>query len=191
MSIPPLADRPTDGVVALRPWTGEDVPAMTVACQDPETQRWTTVPAGYGEAYARTFISTREESRRSGESLDLAVVDDGDGRVLGSVGVVSFDFAHRRGELGYWMAPEERGRSVATRAVRLLSELAFERLALARLTIYAATGNTASQRVAERAGFTREGVLRSFLSAGGGRDDAVIFGLVRPCHTDDAPLSHT
>jgi len=180
MALPALADRPSDGVVALRPWIEEDVPAVTVACQDPDTQRWTTVPAGYGYPYARAFISSREESRRNGQSFDLAVVDDGDGRVLGSVGVVSLDFAHGRGEIGYWMAPEERGRGVATRAVRLLSELSFERLGLARLTIYAAVGNVASQRVAERAGFTREGVLRSFLASPDGRDDAVIFGLLRP-----------
>jgi len=180
MALPALADRPSDGVVALRPWIEEDVPAVTVACQDPDTQRWTTVPAGYGYPYARAFISSREESRRNGQSFDLAVVDDGDGHVLGSVGVVSLDFAHGRGEIGYWMAPEERGRGVATRAVRLLSELSFERLGLARLTIYAAVGNVASQRVAERAGFTREGVLRSFLASPDGRDDAAIFGLLRP-----------
>jgi RimJ/RimL family protein N-acetyltransferase len=68
----------------------------------------------------------------------------------------------RRAEIGYWVARETRGRGVASRAVVLLGGWLFEALGLARLQTHTETDNVASQRVAERAGFTREGVLRSY-----------------------------
>ena len=178
--IPRLSGPPTDGTITLRAWTEADVPAVTRACQDPETQRWTGVPAGYEEEYARQYINGREESRRLGETLDMAVADAHDLAMLGSVGLVKFDAVNRRGEVGYWVAPHARGRGVATAAVRLLSAAAFEQLDLIRLDLIVAVGNVASVRVAEKAGFTREGVMRSYLATKEhGRDDAVMFGLVR------------
>jgi RimJ/RimL family protein N-acetyltransferase len=82
--------------------------------------------------------------------------------------------------VGYWVAPQARGRGVATAAVRLLSAAAFEQLDLIRLDLIVAVGNVASVRVAEKAGYTREGVMRSYLATKkNGRDDAVMFGLVR------------
>lgn len=178
--IPRLSGPPTDGKITLRPWTDADVPAVTSACQDPETQRWTGVPAGYEEEYARQYLGGREESRRLGQTLDMAIADANDLAMLGSVGLVAFDAVNRRGEVGYWVAPEGRGRGLATAAVRLISAAAFEQLDLIRLDLIAAVGNGPSQRVAEKAGFTREGVMRSYLSnKQGSRDDAVMFGLVR------------
>ena len=180
MPIPHLTGPPTDGVITLRPWTESDVPAVTRACRDPEIHRWTGVPAGYEEEYARHYIRGREESRERGETLDLAIADARDLAMLGSVGLVSFNAVNRRGEVGYWVAPEARGRGVATAAVALLAAAAFEQLDLMRLDLLVAVGNPASERVAEKAGFTREGVMRSYLSnKQGSRDDAVMFGLVR------------
>lgn len=178
--IPRLSGPPTDGRITLRSWTDADVPAVTRACQDPETQRWTGVPTGYEEEYARQYLGGREESRRLGETLDLAIADAQDLAMLGSVGLVAFDASNRRAEVGYWVAPHGRGRGVATAAVRLLSAAVFDQLDLMRLDLIVAVGNPASQRVAEKAGFTREGVMRSYLAnKQGSRDDAAMFGLVR------------
>jgi RimJ/RimL family protein N-acetyltransferase len=71
--------------VTLRPWTLDDVPAMTAAVQDPEIPRWTEVPSPYGEDDAREFIGKLQ----SGEiaELALAIVDAADGALLGSVGL--------------------------------------------------------------------------------------------------------
>ena len=75
-------------------------------------------------------------------------------------------------------APAARGRGVATRAVRLIARWAFAELRLARLELTCAPDNDAAQRVAERCGFTREGVLRSHMPFKGGRRDTVVFGLL-------------
>ena len=178
--IPPLSGVPAIAGVTLRHWAETDVVPITAACQDAEIQRWTGVPADYQDQYARNFIASSEANRMKGAALEVAVAAVGDGSVLGSVGLIKLDFANARGEVGYWVAPQARGRGVATAAVRLITGVGFDRLGLMRLDLLAATGNEASQRVAEQAGFTREGVMRSYLATKEGvRDDAVMFGLVR------------
>ena len=153
---PPLAD----GVVALRAWRDHDVPALVAAMRDPEIAHWTFVPWPYGEADAWEFLARQARERLAGESLTLAIVraERGPG-LLGAIGIEPLHLAGGRGELGYWVAREARGRGIATRAVSLLSAWAFAELALERLEILPFAGNVASERVAERAGFRRERVL--------------------------------
>ena len=89
-------------------------------------------------------------------------VDAGSDELLGAAGIVRFERDERRCEIGYWLAPAARGRGVATRAVRILGDWAFASLPVDRIGITAEPGNRASCAVAERAGFTYEGVLRSW-----------------------------
>ena len=178
--IPLLSGPPTDGRIVLRPWKEDDVPAVAAVYADSEIQRWMKIPADFEEEYARQYLRGREESRRLGQTLEMGIADAHDLSMLGSVGLVAFDAPERRAEVGYWVAPHARGRGVATAAVRLLSAAAFEQLDIIRLDLIAAVDNVASGRVAEKAGFTREGVMRSYLAnKQGTRDDAVMFGLVR------------
>jgi RimJ/RimL family protein N-acetyltransferase len=74
--------------------------------------------------------------------------------------------------------PDARGRGIASRAVRLMARWAFDELGIARLEMTCAPDNPASQRVAERCGFTREGVMRSHMPFKGGRRDTVVFSLL-------------
>ena len=83
-----------------------------------------------------------------------------------------------RAEVGYWLSAQARGRGHATRAVRLICRWAFAALGLERVELLAATGNPASQRVAERCGFEREAVLRSYLRGRDGQHDMIAFGLL-------------
>jgi RimJ/RimL family protein N-acetyltransferase len=87
-------------------------------------------------------------------------------------------WGHRRCAVGYWLAREARGQGNATRALRLICDWGFRSLGLERIGVGAATGNLASQRVAERAGFTREALLRSYIRAKDRRLDIVEFGLL-------------
>ena len=170
---PPLGD----GEIRLRAWSAADVPALVEACQDPEIPRWTVVPAPYTERHARDFIGAGAQDREAGRELALAVVDD-DGRLLGSIGLAELDWEDRHGEIGYWIAREARGRSVATRATRLLSEYALGELGLERLELLAHPENVSSQRVALKAGYTREGLLRRYRRRRGRREDLVMFSLL-------------
>ena len=173
---------PADPLVAettaLRAWRDSDRPALVRICQDPEIVRWTAVPANYGEADARTYLLRRHDAIVAGTAAPFAIVSAGEEQLIGSISLVRLAWEHRRAEVGYFLAREARGAGHATRAVGLICEWALRSLDLERLDLYAATENVASQRVAERSGFTREAVLRSFMREKGVQLDMVAFGLL-------------
>jgi RimJ/RimL family protein N-acetyltransferase len=159
-----------DDVVLLRPFEQGDVPAIVAACQDPEIPRWTAVPSPYTEADARAWLVSDEEET-------FAIVHKSTGELLGSIGVRYPGSGV--GEVGYWVKREARGGGVATRALALVARWALEERHLGRFQLRADVENEASQRVAEKAGFVREGVLRSELLMKGERRDVVMYSLVR------------
>jgi RimJ/RimL family protein N-acetyltransferase len=168
-----------ESTTALRPWREEDLPALVAACQDPEIPRWTRVPSPYGESDARQYLHGRFDAIRSGSSAPYAIVEaHDDRRLLGAIGLLAINWPNRRAEVGYWLAREARGSGHATRAVRLICDWGLRSLGIERIGLLAATGNRASQRVAERAGFSREGVLRSYMPSWGDRHDMVAYALL-------------
>jgi RimJ/RimL family protein N-acetyltransferase len=166
-------------VVRLRLLTDADLSAVIQACQDPEIPRWTRLPEPYGEEEAREWLAEEARLRGQGEGVNLLVVAADDGKLLGSVGAQELDLEEGRCELGYWMAREARGRGAGTRAVRLLSRWIFENAPIERIQICTEPANAASRRLAERAGFSFEGVLRSFIVNKGRRRDMAMYSLLR------------
>ena len=163
-------------MILLRPWRKEDAPAVTAACQDPEIPRFTRVPSPYGEEDARSFIG--EVLHGDAPGVQLAVVDSESGELLGSAGVWPVH-EPQVGEIGYWVAAPARGCGVATRAVRLLSRFALDELELVRVQLMIEGENRASMRVAEKAGFEREGLLRSWANIKGRWRDLYSYSLLR------------
>jgi RimJ/RimL family protein N-acetyltransferase len=166
-----------DGNLVLRPKRLDDVDAITAACQDPEIPRWTLVPSPYTRADAEAFLTSSAEEEAAGKSANLLGVDARDGTLLGSFSVMGLDREPGYGEIGYWVAAEARGRGVATRAVRLLSDWAERELGLTRLEILAHKDNAPSRRVAEKAGFRDTGELAPLPR--GDSDEAVYAVYVR------------
>ena len=111
-----------------------------------------------------------------GDPGAITVVDPTTDIVRGSISLSSIAWPDRRAEVGYWLGAEARGHGHVTRAVRLICRWGFQELRLERIALIAAVANPASQAVADRAGFTREAVLRSFLQTDDGHLDAVCFG---------------
>jgi len=172
---PPLAD----AVVRLRPWRETDVPAMVRAFGDPLMQRFSWRTAPFTEADACKHLAAQEQARLRGDELTLALVEPDDHDVV--LGAVSLSHVHLDqgcAAIGYWLTPEARGRGAATRAVRLLARWAFAELGLARLELTCGPDNEASQHVAERCGFSREGLLRSHVLFQGARRDSVLYSLL-------------
>ncbi len=168
-----------DGETALRPWRDSDIPALVAACQDPEIARWTRVPSPCGESDARAYMLQRYDAIHAGAAAPFAIVHrSSEGRLLGSISLMHPAWEHARAEVGYWLARGARGAGHATHAVGLICGWGFRELGLARIELLAAAANPASQRVAERAGFTREAVLRSYMQGRDGRQDMVCFGLL-------------
>ena len=160
MQVSPLERPLTDGVVTLRRWQIEDVPALVAAIDgDPEiTSFLELIPQPYREPEARVWVEAAATMWRDGSAAPFAVLA-GDA-VVGGAGVNWIDRDDAVGDIGYWLRRDARGHGYTTRAVLLLAQWAFD-AGCERLQIRADTENAASMGVAERAGFRREGVLRS------------------------------
>ncbi|MEV4312394.1 GNAT family protein [Actinocrispum sp. NPDC049592] len=177
----PFPDPPlTDGDVTLRAWRRSEERQRFEAFSDPVVQRfsWPSAEPFTWEQMDGRF-DAQEADRLAGISLNLAIVDaERPDVLLGAGSLYDVDPAEERASVGYWVVADARGRGVATRALRLMSAWAFEELSLARLELTCGPDNLASQRVAEKAGFTREGVLRSHMRFKDGRRDTVVYSLL-------------
>jgi len=159
--VPPIvAPTLSDGEIVVRPLARGDIPDIVAACSDPEIPRWTRVPSPYTREDAEQFLAISATEAAAGEGVALAVADAG-GRLIGTVGLMDVDRERGSGEIGYWTAAAARGRGAATRAVALLRDWAHSELGLAELEILPHRDNRPSQRVAELAGFTDTGEIRS------------------------------
>jgi RimJ/RimL family protein N-acetyltransferase len=174
-----------DGTVTVRLIADADLPEIVDACNDPDIARYTTVPAPYGDSDARAWMAHSAAGIAAGSDLGAVVVDSGDGRLLGSVGLHGIDRVSKRCSAGYWVAPEVRNGGIATRAVKLISEFAFRDLGLRRIELWIEPENRASLAVAEAAGFAREGLLRSFMVIAGRRRDMLMYSRLAD---DPAPV---
>lgn len=170
----------TERLELSRPTEG-DVDAITVAAQDPEVPRWTTLPSPYLREHAEDFVQRAATWWAEGTELTWGVRRDG--RWIGMIGL------HRvvpsgSAEIGYWMAAPARGKGLLTEAATAVIDFAFaqEGAALARLEWRAVVGNIASARAARSQGFRYEGLLRQGLADVRGRHDGWIAGLLA---TDD------
>ena len=132
----------------------------------------------FDEDDLRTVLRERlPELRARGVLVPYVIEDTSDGSLLGGLTLRHFDPMRAVIEVGYWLFESARGRGLATSAVRAVAREAFAS-GLWRVEAHVRIGNEASERVLERAGFTREGVKRRFLRHGGGRVDATLFSLL-------------
>jgi RimJ/RimL family protein N-acetyltransferase len=177
----PAPDRPlTDGTLVLRLPREADAPAIAAACADPEIARWIPVPVPYRLEDARAFVAFTAEGWSSGREPTFVIADAADGALLGTLAFHRRPDEPGKAAVGYWLAPGARGRGAATGAVLLAVRWAFGiEPALVRMELLTLVGNEASGRVALRAGFTREGVLRRYLPFRGELMDAVMFARLR------------
>jgi RimJ/RimL family protein N-acetyltransferase len=172
---PPLA---AAGLALRRPGA-DDVPWITAACNNRELSRYIPgIPYPYSQADARAFIAHAGQGWAQGTGAAFVIADAATGDGWGTIGLHLYSADAELAEAGYWLRREARGQGAATTAVRLVSGWAFTKLGIRRLNLLTAPENAASQRVAERAGFTREGLLRAWLPTSGGRRDSVMYSLL-------------
>jgi ribosomal-protein-serine acetyltransferase len=124
------------------------------------------------------FINACSERAAAGMEFHYAIVVDRE-----IAGIVSFNQIQKNNRcatLGYWLAKPHTGRGIMTSAVKALIAAGFEYLGLNRIQAGVATGNYQSQAVCDRAGFTKEGVLRQGEWLHDHYVDITINGLLKP-----------
>ncbi|MCP4964141.1 MAG: GNAT family N-acetyltransferase, partial [bacterium] len=164
----------------LRPFAPSDLPVVEEASRDPLIPKITTVPSDYSAIEGRAFIDRQTSRLSSGEGWSLAIVDQEAQLPVGQIGLWIPQIHKGRAEIGYWVAQSGRGRNIAGRALKLLSDWAFQNLDLDRLTLFIEPWNVASVKTAESAGYQREGLLRSWERVAGTPKDMYSFVLLAP-----------
>ena len=171
---PPLAD----GVVGLRPWTEADLPLLREAAGDDYVAMIEHLPVPYDDAAAREWIGRQHAHLAEGRGWSFAIVHEPDDCAVGGTGIT---LRHPPGaaEPGCWVLGSRRNRGFAERATRLLCYWALTGgTGIERVEATVEPWNAPSQRVLEKVGFVREGVLRSYTSYRGTRQDVVLYSLL-------------
>ena len=145
--------------VRLRPFRTSDVDRIVEACSDPRTTHWlVSMPRPYERHNALAYLDSIAELAARGLGVAWCIADPRDDRCLGSISLDGLNGYAKRGEIGYWTHPDARGRGVVTEAVQLVTRHARNSGLARSILIRCARGNLASQRVAERAGYSKIGI---------------------------------
>lgn len=166
---PPLATER----ISLRPFRASDATAVAEACSDPEIPRHTMMAEGLTEDQARQWIERGLEWWSRGVARFAITLPPSD-RCVGQIGI-QFDLQARRAEAFYWLDQSGRGKGIASEALELVTRWAFRDFDVVRVQLVTNVDNLASQRVAQRCGFVREGVLRAWEPVKNTQPDVVMF----------------
>jgi RimJ/RimL family protein N-acetyltransferase len=163
----------------LRAHREQDIEPVVAMFADQLSKHWLSAPQPYTfEEGRRWCTDTAHLLRAMGDGIHWTIADPHSGEYLGGIGVKGTDWLRRCTEIGYAMTPWARGRGYAPEALRAAAEWILREQDFNRVELFAATGNTASQRVAEKAGFVREGVARNSGFTHHGQQDMVTFSLI-------------
>ncbi|GAA4754736.1 GNAT family protein [Amnibacterium soli] len=168
--------------VRLRAFSRDDVPTILDAATDQLIPVLTTVPSTQDPALAAAFIDRQHERAASGQGYSFAIADRADVAV-GQIGLWLRNLDHGRASVGYWIAPAARRQGYALDALRTLAAWAEQLPQIDRLELYVEPWNEGSWRTAERAGFNREGLLRSWERVGPERRDMFMYSRVSDSST--------
>ncbi|MEU8657641.1 GNAT family N-acetyltransferase [Actinoplanes philippinensis] len=169
----------SDGVITLRPLDETDVDFYTELHDLPDVIATSVPPEPRPAAEIRRRCLRAGAHWLAGSRADLVILDSGTGARAGEIGLYYQEPPTGQAMIGYSVLPAYRGRGFASRAAQLLALWVFAETGIARLIAGTLPTNTGSQRVLEKAGFTREAYLRSRLPGPGGtRIDDVQFVLL-------------
>jgi ribosomal-protein-serine acetyltransferase len=171
----------TDGSVTLRQMQLSDSPIIFEAVLESLTdlEPWMSwAHDGYSVEENLNWLESQPKGWEEGTDYTFAIIDACDGSYIGGCGITHINPAYRLANLGYWVRSGRRGQGFAGRAARLAARFGFEQLNLIRAEIVVAAGNTASLRVAEKAGAKREGTLRNRMVVREAVYDAVMHSLI-------------
>ncbi|MFC8344284.1 GNAT family N-acetyltransferase [Streptomyces sp. NPDC057280] len=167
----------TTGRLLMRTVGPPDTDTVYAAAQDPDIQRWTTIPSPYLREHAESFTDQLvPDGWTNGSMFTWGLFLPEGEELVGMLGLSMRSMS--AAEVGFWGTREHRGNGYVTEAVLAASRWAFTQLSIDRVEWRAEVGNHPSRAVAERCGFTVEGVLRSGIVNQGVRRDCWVGSLL-------------
>ncbi|WP_298462395.1 GNAT family N-acetyltransferase [uncultured Cellulomonas sp.] len=177
MSQPLVVPVITGPSVILRPFQTSDVEAVLDATTDPLIPLITSVPDIADSELAAAFVRRQHERATMGVGYSFAV--ESRAVCVGQIGLWLRDLDQGRATIGYWIRPSSRRCGHATHALGALTRWAWNLPEVHRLQLYIEPHNVGSWRAAERVGYAREGLLRSWEVVGDERRDMFMYGVTR------------
>ncbi|HST24497.1 MAG TPA: GNAT family N-acetyltransferase [Gaiellaceae bacterium] len=165
----------TDGVIRLVTVSAAHLDGLAGLLEDPEVVRNTRVPEPWEQGFEHRWLKAYEDGQKDGSRDGFAIEDADTGAFLGIAGLVGIERDANQAEIGYVVVREARGRGIATRALRLVTDYALGEVGLDRVQLLINVDNEPSLRVAERCGYSREGVFRSLYLKPGRRADMAVY----------------
>lgn len=159
------------GAVQLLPLSGSDAPDLLPALMDPDVVRWKTGEAPRTMGDAEAWVARRLEEVADGRTAAWTIRTAVGGLLAGHINLFNLDHEHATAEVGFFVAPEHRGRGVARTALGAVTRYGFAALDLHRITLIHAIDNKASCAVAAACGYGLEGTMRESYVLHGERVD--------------------
>ncbi len=166
--------------MVLRQFTDDDVHLAVAFGVDPYIPLIGTLPARPTAQEALDWVRRQQDRRAEGRGLPFVIADAETDDAIGAISLWLESLRAGRAMVGYAVAPAHRGRGIAAKALRALTTFAWTIPALHRIELYIEPWNSGSIRVAEAAGYQREGLLRSHQEIGGTRRDMLLYATTRP-----------
>jgi [ribosomal protein S5]-alanine N-acetyltransferase len=171
----PVLRRPP---VVLRAFAESDAELVRSVADDPVIPLATTVPTSGTLPDALAFIARQHDRLASGAGYSFAVTDAADGSPVGQIGLWLRDLAEGRASVGYWIASSCRRRGYAVAALDAVSRWGLSLDGVFRVELHVEPWNEGSWRAAERVGYVREGLMRSWRFIGSERRDLYLYSLL-------------
>jgi RimJ/RimL family protein N-acetyltransferase len=178
-TLPWPADDPRHAGVILRRFCDADTGTAVELSRDAYVPTIGTLPAHASHHEALAWVERQRQRHSEGTGFSFAIADAATRHCVGQIGLWTHELSKGRAQAGYGVIPRERGRRIAARALLALLDFAWTIPELHRVELYIEPWNTASIRSAERAGFQREGLLRSHQEIAGVRRDMLLYASVR------------
>ncbi|HEY5400065.1 MAG TPA: GNAT family protein [Trebonia sp.] len=167
------------GPVVLREFSSADLAMVQEMSTDPYVPQIGTLPPNASRQLALDYIDRQRGRLPEGTGFSFVIAEAGTGRGVGGIGLWLAALEQGRATAGYSVAPSARGRGVAAAALTALTSFAWTIQDLHRIELYIEPWNAGSIKTAERAGFEREGLLRSHQEIGGRRRDMLLYAAIR------------
>ncbi len=162
--------------VSLRPLTEADTDKLISLADNPSIAKdMCTLPSPFAKEDASKLI----ERSKGDQEVVLGVVENETGQLTGVIMLRDFEPCHEQAELSIWIGQDYWGKSYGSSAIIEMTRFGFDQKNLNRIYAYCMVRNVASQRILEKSGYSREGLLRERVIICGVYEDVYIYARLK------------